>query len=162
MGYSADGQLSQVRNTHPPPGARDYVFTRSAWARQDARGRSSSAIAEEEAGEAGETAAEEMRGEDRAEDAEEEIEDRARARRIGEERDVTKDGPQAPDEAHVHQVDREEHVVEPRRHPPRRHHAPHRKHHERNRNSAGPFRFEFTEQRWKDLRTTIQSPLDSS
>ena len=29
-------------------------------------------------------------------------------------------------EAHVHQVDRKEHVVEPQRHPPRRHHAPYR------------------------------------
>ena len=52
-----------------------------------------------------------MRGEDRAEDAEEEIEDRAHARRVGEECDVAKDGPQTPDEAHMHQVDREEHVV---------------------------------------------------
>ena len=80
-------------------------------------------VAEEEAGEAGEAAAEEMREEDRNEDADEEIEDRARAQRIGEERDVSKDGLQKPDDAHVHQVDREEHVVEPRRQPPRRHHA---------------------------------------
>ena len=65
-------------------------------------------VAEEEAGE---ETTEEMRDEDRAEDAEEKIENRARARRVGEERDVVKDGLQAPDEAHVHQVDREEHVV---------------------------------------------------
>ena len=71
-------------------------------------GRSSSALAKGESCEAGEVAAEEMRGEDRAEDAEKKIEDRARARRIGEEHDVAKDGLQTPNEAHVHQVDREE------------------------------------------------------
>jgi hypothetical protein len=93
----------------------------AASARRFVYGRGSSAVAEEEAGEAREDAAEEMRGEDRAEDAEEKIEDRAHARRVGEERDVAKDGLRAKIEAPVHQVDREEHVVKPRRQPPRRH-----------------------------------------